>query len=125
MLPLFDILSIRSGEAHLICATGHVAGHPTVCDAGCDIIAAPSGTVADVLGFKPASRGKRNAKPILLEDGWLVNGHHRVSYAYEEGIPALPALEVSGVLAQQREWHQTIVRECQERRSRHLDSQLH
>lgn len=122
MLSLIEILSLQSGEARLICATGHIAGHPHICRFGCEIAPRASGTVADVIAFKPPARGRRNAKPILLEDGWLVNGHHRVSYAYEQGIPALPALEASGVLAQQKEWHQTIIKECQERHNLHRDT---
>lgn len=106
MWPLERVLALRSGEANLLCTVGiHVSGHPKYCPNGCVLAPDPRGTVAAVLPYKKHTRLWNNPTPATIEDGWLLDGHHRVVYACKNGQKHVWVREVSGQLeAYQSRW---------------------
>lgn len=104
--PLERVLALKSGEADLLCRTGvHVAGHPHYCPNGCVLAPDPRGTVAAVLPYKRHTRLWDNPTPATVEDGWLLDGHHRAVYACRTGKQHVWVREVTGQLhAYQARW---------------------
>lgn len=99
-------MTLRSGEASLLCSRGrHVAGHPAFCVGGCVLVPEDSGLVRAVLPYKRHTRLWENPKPALVEDGWLLDGHHRVAYACSRGLSHVWVRQVSGRLEEfQERW---------------------
>lgn len=108
--PLDRVLDLKSGEAALLCTRGvHVAGHPAFCRHGCVLAPNPAGTVRTVLPYKKRSRLWANRKPVLVEDGWLLDGHHRVAYAVRRGETGVWVQTVKGRLPGYQEKYREIV----------------
>lgn len=86
-------------------------GHPDVCPEGC--LQEQGKTVGDTLAYRDRGRVNRAAgrlhKPVMIEEGHLVNGHHRATAAAATGQPFLPIRRAHGVLAAQREWHAHVL----------------
>jgi hypothetical protein len=47
--------------------------------------------------------------PLEVEDGWLIDGHHRTGQAVRDRVTSLAVKHVSSVLVQQREYHASLV----------------
>lgn len=105
--PVPALLALRSSEASLICERGHIAGHPHTCPDGCTLTRT-DGTASDVIAYKASRSGIPLDKPVTVEDGWLIDGHHRLLRAVENQLETLPVREVTGVLDQQRAYHQQV-----------------
>lgn len=104
-VPVRELLAYRSGEAFLVCARGHIAGHPLCCVDGC-IPLQCRGIVADTVAYKTAP--PFSDAPVQVEQGWLIDGHHRVARAWRDGVETLQVVTVAGVLAHQQRWHARI-----------------
>lgn len=110
LLAIESLLRLQSSEASLLCQRGHVAGHPDYCPDGCRLMTS-DGTVGGVLPHKDTARIEalaQHGEPfacVWIEDGWLVDGHHRVAAARLLGLTTMKAIEVSGVIEQQRRYH--------------------
>lgn len=117
-VALRDILRLTSSESEwLLCRRGHVAGHPHSCPGGCLHLA--GGSVADALPFKAAHRvAEWTARlahvdtwpPLQIENGYLLDGHHRVAAACRTDLDTLTVVHVTGVLTEQQNYHQTLHR---------------
>lgn len=112
MMPVSALLTLRSSEATLACRTGHIAGLPHWCDSGCVLV--PGLTiVADILAYKQL-HAVDMTQPLQVEDGWLIDGHHRTLVALDSGRIELPVRYVTGVLTKQRAFHASIARQCRQ-----------
>lgn len=117
-VPVADLQSLRSSEAtYLLCRSGHVIGHPWVCPDGC--VHVSGALVRDVLPCKDPGQVRAVQSslctldyaqtPLHVEDGWLIDGHHRVAAAVALGLRTLPVEQVDGVLARQQQWHRRVL----------------
>lgn len=103
------VLDLRSGEADLLCRRGaHVSGHPHFCRFGCLLEPDPSGTVRAVLPYKKHSRLWDNDRPVVVESGWLLDGHHRVAYAVTRQLDGVWVQTVRGRLDEYRQRYRHI-----------------
>jgi len=68
------------------------------CVNGCELDPHPDGTVRSVLPYKKHSRLRRNERPVMVEAGWLLDGHHRVAYALTRGKDGMWVQVVRGKL---------------------------
>lgn len=121
MLPVVDLLQLRSSEAtRLWCIRGHVSGHPNVCPEGCQFLSGDRyGTVADIVQLRLEQQAAGLTSewdgrcagldvPVWVENGWLVDGHHRVAVAVRDGVTVLPVEYVTGLRAKIHRHHEQV-----------------
>ncbi len=118
-MPVRWLLELRSSEAeNLLCSAAHVAGHPQVCPGQCQHT--PGATVQDAVAVKDPVRVGRwrvavargDVPAVQVENGYLVDGHHRVAAAVDMGVAVLPVRAVTGVLVAQQSWHAVVARDA-------------
>jgi hypothetical protein len=114
---LAELTRLQSSEGALLCARGHVSGHPDVCAAGCRFIP-NDGLVGSVVMFKNAAQISRlttalrgdphKIQPVCIENGFLIDGHHRVAAAIALGLTEISFILVSGILKEVQHSHELI-----------------
>lgn len=90
-------------------------GAPYVCEDGCRPYEGQY-LVKHALPFKDPARAEMisvqaltsGEVPLQTENGYLVDGHHRVAAAVHHHVGSLPTVAVNGVLRQQRRFHARV-----------------
>jgi hypothetical protein len=116
-----DLIVLRSAEGALVCGNGCGWYSDCVCPTW-EPLGDPYASVLQVLAWKDPQRVQRVAagwagdRPVQIERGVLLDGHHRVAAAFLGLAPEmLPTRQVTGVLDEQKAFHARLVRDHRER----------